>query len=85
MFIRVIGGEAILCGRSSGLCTHLNMSLLFLKKQLGIKAFREKQMRDVLSNILPSTCQRFYRMTLHLLTNRKHTCVSENEPVSKVL
>lgn len=45
--IRVIGGEAILCGRSSGLCAHHNMTLLFLKKQTGIKAFREKQMRDM--------------------------------------
>lgn len=46
MFIRVIGGEAIFCVRSGGLCTHLSMSLLFIKKQSGIKAFREKQMRD---------------------------------------
>lgn len=45
--IRVIRGEAIFCGSSGGLCTHSNRSLLFSIKQLGIKAFREEQIRDM--------------------------------------
>lgn len=47
VFIRVIGRDVIFCGRSVGLCTHLSMSLLFLKKQSDIKAFREKQKRNM--------------------------------------
>lgn len=61
----LLGEEEIFCVRSGGLYTHLNMSLLFLKKQLGIKAFRENKWEICSANILPSTCQRFYSMTLH--------------------
>lgn len=70
-------GGIIFCGSSGGLCQHFNLPL-FLKKQLGIKLYTEKQMRGRMAKHFLYYMLKIVKSHYTLLTNRELTCFWES-------